>query len=204
MTSIVAPASVSRSIVSSFPETISEPKKNSFIHIVKNQIQYDEMIQSYINSDDNTNHLVYIHAHGGGEPKQADVLKSIKSCTGANFIFISDLTRVMSEGIKQHKNMYILAVSCHWNKKYDPEFAGEYCLPKPTISLAPTEASRLPYPCRILEGEVKNLPNNFDETYMRTWFNNLKANFDYNLNCHEIYIAGELQKHGSYELIYSD
>ena len=204
MTSLVAPPSVSPTIVSRYPETISIPKKNSFIHIVKNQTQYDEMIDSYTNSDNNTNHLVYIHAHGGGESNQANVLKSIKSCPGANYIFISDLTRIMSNGMKQNKNMYILAVSCHWNKKYDPKFAGEYCLPKPTISLAPTETSRLPYPSRMLEGEVKNLPNNFDQTYMKTWFNNLKVKFDYYLDNNEINIDGEIQQFGRYELIYSD
>ena len=204
MTSLVAPPSVSPTIVSSFPETNVIPKKNSFIHFVKNQTQYDEMIDSYTNSDNNTNHLVYIHAHGGGETNQADVLKSIQSCPGANYIFISDLTQIMSNGIKQNKNMYILAVSCHWNKKYDPNFAGEYCLPKPTISLAPTETSRLPYHSRMLEGEIKKLPNNFDETYMRNWFYNLKVKFDYYLDNNEVIIEGEIQQFGRYELIYSD
>ena len=56
----------------------------------------------------------------------------------------------------------------------------------------------------MLEGEVKNLPNNFDQTYMKTWFNNLKVKFDYYLDNNEINIDGEIQQFGRYELIYSD
>jgi hypothetical protein len=185
-------------------DEILETKKTSFIHFVTNQEEYDNMVGSYKNSDENTDHLIVIHAHGSNKSKDADTLKNIESCPGSNYIFINELPYVMNNGKKENKKMYILAVSCYWNLKYNPEFAGQYCLPKPTISLAPTETSRLPYLYKRLEKRVKELPNNFDEIYMRNWFINLKANFDYNLDCHEVYMDGELQKYGRYELIYSD
>jgi len=183
---------------------LSEAENTSFTHFVKNQREYDNMVQSYKESNDNTDHLVLIHAHGGGKSNQADFLKNIESCPDSNYIFIGNLTEAMNDGIKKNKKMYILAVSCYWNKKYDPEFAGQYCLPKPIISLAPTEVSRLPYLYNMLELHVKALPANFDEKYMRIWFYNLKARFDYDMENMVVYISGEIQKFGNYELIYAD
>ena len=78
-------------------------KNTSFIHFVKNQDEYDIMVKSYLNSDENTDHLVVIHAHGGNKPKDADTLKNIKSCPGSNYIFITDFPYVMNNGRKKIK-----------------------------------------------------------------------------------------------------
>ena len=176
---------------------------SSYTHIIHDQDDYDKMIDSLYRSERESQHLLYIHAHGSNDKKNYDVLKSVSN-KDQKYIFITDLKDALDSAFQNNKKIYIIAISCYWNEKYKKEYAGENKLPIPTISFASGDVTRLPTFESNFISMIHNLPPNFDYQYMMTWFQNLKKRSNYLMNLNEVYIDGVLQTPSGYVLKYRD
>lgn len=176
----------------------------SYIHYVTDQDEYDTMITAVYDSKPGSHHLICIYAHGNAE--NDELLTTIDPHASTRCIFIKDnnhsyydFNHVIETAFKNNKFVYILSISCFWNEKYKKG------LTIPTISLAPDEASYLPYPFVNLKRRINSLPDDFDEEIMINWFQQFKKNLNLLMNCWEhIEENGKERKAGGYILKYND
>lgn len=178
---------------------------SSYKHIVTTQQEYDDMVNQVNMSDSNSHHLIYFYGHGN--KNNDSFITTINPEATPRCIFIKDdtyppfdLNYVIKTALQDGKFIYIIAISCCWNEKYKKG------LTVPTISFAPDENSNLPYPFYNLERKINILDNNFDKTDMINWFQNLKKEFNKQMNLWEIHDdkSGEIVTPGGYFLKYAD
>lgn len=178
---------------------------SSYKHIVTNQQEYDNMISQVNYSDDGSHHLICFHGHGN--KKTDNFITTIDPNANPRCIFIKDetyppfdLNYVIKTALEHGKYIYIIAISCCWNEKYKKG------LTIPTISFAPDENSNLPYMFSNLKRRINCLDNNFDKEIMINWFQNLKKEFNKQMNLWEIHDdkTGKVVTPGGYVLKYAD
>lgn len=175
----------------------SEPIKRKFIWTT--QDQFNDGCKKISESLEGSKFFIVIHGHGSSKEENIDFLGTIKNNNKNKFIFLDTLKRTLEEALEDNKKIYIIAVSCWWNKKY------ENFLPVPTISFAPDRDSRLPYHFSALEQKINAIPDDFDEIYMKNWFILFKKNFNMLMNC--VAVMDENGKEiipGGYVLKYRD
>lgn len=178
---------------------------SSYKHIVTTQRQYDDMIDQVNNSEKESHHLICFYGHGNKNTN--DFITTIDPTEKPRCIFIKDkiiprldLNYTIKTALENDKCIYIIAISCCWNEKYKKG------LTIPTISFAPDENSNLPYMFDILKRKIEYLDDNFDKELMIGWFQNLKKEFNINMNLWESHDdeTGNLRIPGGYVLKYND
>lgn len=136
--------------------------------IIKTQKDCDDAV-NILRTKDNDNYTIYIHAHGSDKKNFFDVLRTMDN---TEFIFITELANVMQDVINAGKNVYVVALSCYWNLKYD------WGIPTPTVSVAPDTSTRLPYPVDVVENSLRNhLSDDVDKSVFLDWAQKLKEAF---------------------------